>query len=89
LNLFNIKKLLIGALAFGMVAPAGAVTLSNNTTGFVDSANTTRDIVFSAGDFAGVSPTINGICVAVSFAKYNGSTFIAETTTPPYGNTVP
>ena len=92
MNSSNLKKLLLGVLAFSMANQAGAVVLENSTTGFVDNASITRDIVFTAGDFEGVSETISSICVSVSFAKSNDGSFVADNVAPsagtPYHNEI-
>jgi hypothetical protein len=63
-----------------LATPLWAVTASNNTTGFVDSANNTVDINVGGADF-----NVTSICVAVSFAKSNDSSFVPENTTPSTG----
>lgn len=57
---------------------AGFVTKSNTTTGFADASVLTRNITFSAADFADNYFTIGDLDVTISFAKSNNDSFAPQ-----------
>jgi hypothetical protein len=79
------RRLCLVLLGAALSAPAWAVQSSNNTDGFVDSASITRDVAVSILDFPGDNDRITSICVAISFAKHNGETFVDQGVVPPAG----
>lgn len=76
---------LSGSLAGGV--NAAVVSQSNTTTGFFDDSSGTRDVTFTADQFAGSTSIITDINISVYFAKSDNNSFVDST--QPIGTGTP